>query len=1148
MKGDFSRWYFEADDNFSGVLHQQGRVLLDSDWNSQTRVINNWEDTAGKDIIGSHVAAVPSNLPEGFKIKSAKVENNKVKLIIGPGRLWADGLLTYLNGSADVIRIAKYLKPPVQEPPFDESTIGQNTRDAVILEVWRESINGFQLPGKLIEPALGGPDTTERIYTAVAFKLFRLENAGDTCESIVDKIQDNFDNKGKLKATLQPANIVPGDCPVVEEGGYTGFEHNLFRIEIAPVDTGKTMFKWSRFNGAIVGRGIFDASTKKVDITANLQAISSSGLSDCYIEVVQFNPAVPGNNGLGHWEVTYGANATINNNGEIELTDPPLFGNIPAGSDAVFFRLWNGIREISEFPAGANPKILIDGIRLEFDAASGANYIPGDYWTFPVRAGEIKNKQILIDHQPPQGIQHSRVPLAILNWNNAKDISYSNKEIDDCRRIFQPLTRLNTCCSYRVGDGMQSFGDFNSIQEAIEHLPSAGGEVCLLPGIYQENIVISGKSNIKIHGCGTRSRIISKDPKGEFGIADPVIHITNSTDIKIENAAIQAHDTGIGILIDEAARDQFRRIRALQVSNIFLSKLTISAAARSAIETHSGKYITITGCSILMKDVPGSFPGIYFTGDNSLIENNTIRVAPVRVVEFALSAVSVSAALGGLQLAGTCENIKVINNLIEGGIGNGITLGSIIELTVDGKETGRFFGWVINIDDPCNPCKPGTSYIPPKRPTETDNTIQVSAGALYDIYIKKNIITNMGLNGIGVIGFFDLSGTDEFISVDHLTIEKNEITNCLWRSLDPVPEDMINSMGYGGISLADVEYLSVLDNLIENNGPNHLEPVCGIFVLHGEGIEISGNRIMNNGAKTNQSPREAKDGRRGGINIVFSSAALGTVNIREKLYPEQNGFPAVQIHNNIVSVPLGQALSLTALGPVSVTGNQFTSQGMVLKLKPLSPTFIASTIMIMNLGISNEFYWELMAFTALRAGHTSKDPGAAVSNGTVVIPQKGIDDLRIGRYLANGNVLFNNNQCVLDLIETGVSLSLSSIFIFSLDDVGFHNNQCDCNLLDDIVLMQAVAMALSVRMSDNRFKEGIYNSIYSAVTMGLMNATTNNQSTHCLLVSGLATEKVDSGNKVLLQISGDEKYCGQFNIIRDTNTTFGTVNYQARTA
>src|SRR6516165_5149477 len=33
MKGDFSRRIFDAHNHYAGVLHQQGRVWLDSDWN-----------------------------------------------------------------------------------------------------------------------------------------------------------------------------------------------------------------------------------------------------------------------------------------------------------------------------------------------------------------------------------------------------------------------------------------------------------------------------------------------------------------------------------------------------------------------------------------------------------------------------------------------------------------------------------------------------------------------------------------------------------------------------------------------------------------------------------------------------------------------------------------------------------------------------------------------------------------------------------------------------------------------------------------------------------------------------------------------------------------------------------------------------------
>jgi hypothetical protein len=234
MKGDFTRWYFNQNDNFAGVLHQQGKVLLDADWNAQTQIINNWQETAGQDAIGAGVAAVPAGVPDAFKVTQAVLVNNSIQLTLLPGRIWADGLLVNLEADKDARgqpiakRTATYLQLPIQAEPANNN----NARDAVILEVWQEAINGFQLPELLIEPALGGPDTTERIQTSTAFKLYRLA-PDETCENIRTKLQDNFANKGKLTVSLQPTAVTNGDCPVVKDGGYTGFEHYLYRIEIA---------------------------------------------------------------------------------------------------------------------------------------------------------------------------------------------------------------------------------------------------------------------------------------------------------------------------------------------------------------------------------------------------------------------------------------------------------------------------------------------------------------------------------------------------------------------------------------------------------------------------------------------------------------------------------------------------------------------------------------------------------------------------------------------------------------------------------------------------------------------------------------------------------------------------------------------------
>ena len=171
-----------------------------------------------------------------------------------------------------------------------------------MLEVWEESVSAFQEPTDLLEPALGGPDTTERSKICAAVKLMRL-GPNDDC-SAVAAAYDDFDAKGRLTVTPGPAIVIPGDCPVEAGGGYTGFEHYLFRIEVAEPLGGEARFKWSQFNGGLVGRGRFvagAAGTGTLTITANDQMINHCGLDRFYLEALARDPI------FGCWRVVASA-------------------------------------------------------------------------------------------------------------------------------------------------------------------------------------------------------------------------------------------------------------------------------------------------------------------------------------------------------------------------------------------------------------------------------------------------------------------------------------------------------------------------------------------------------------------------------------------------------------------------------------------------------------------------------------------------------------------------------------------------------------------------------------------------------------------------------------------------------------------------
>lgn len=1089
MYGDFSKRQRLVDPNLAGVLYQQGRVFIDTDGNAQTQIASEWQDTAAKDTFGADVAAVPAEEPLSFHIDSASQVGGDVTLNLKPGRCWADGLLVHLPGPAPVVRRATYVVPPVQPLPA-QIPAPAGARDAVVLDVWRESLSGFQRPEDFIEPALGGPDTTELVLTSCALRLMRLAD-GDTCTNIADKIDDHFANKGQLTVTLQPVVAIGGDCPVVDSGGYVGFEHDLYRIEVAELPSGSPVcIKWSQFNGGLVGRGVIDPLRPGfIQITANLQPIITAGITSFYLETRIYSATD------GYWRTMYGGTVSLNNSNELMLPLAATFGAQPAAGSEFFFRLWNGLRPITDFPPGAASP-LVDGIRLELQPDAPGRYTPEDYWTFTVRADGVQNALIpglavptLLSNALPDGVHHHRVCLGIVTWGAAGAAS----AIEDCRNVFPPLTRIKGCCTYRVGDGVHSFGDFNLIQEAINALPPEGGEICLLPGVFAENVKIVGRRHIRMHGCGYRSRIVGAAIAREA--APAVILIQDSPDIALDTFLVEAPDGSTGIRLSGVATEPVPTGGTMsRLRDIEIRALRITAGDRCAIEGLGGQFIGIHDCDIAMRDVRGFSPGVFLVGDDMEIARNRISVRSGRQRDEGPTLVlPVGTGRGGLQIGGTSERVRIIDNWIQSGRGNGITLGSVI-VQSPGRPEIHWPGWVIDHDDPCNPCRPGGSRVPP--PPPRDGTTTRSAGALYDIRIERNRILDMGMNGIGVVAFFDLEAVDEMISIVRLDILGNEIRRCLQREIAAIDDSMLGSMGYGAIQLADVTDSVIRENTLVDNGPSHVPPLCGIYVLHAEGLDVSANRIVNNGAKTDAAEERGQPGARAAIFVNFAIAPtiLEPLDVHRTRVPVQNGVPAVKAHDNIASQPLGQALYIVALGPVSVEGNQLTSHGNLPASKPLSLTFVAAAVFILDLGLSNEDYLQFLAFTFVSGTKTVS------SANDVFQSQPGLDDFRLGRILAGGNVMFSDNQVLLDLESVGTSLALTSTTILTLDDVSFESNQCDCNLLLDFVFVQAAILGVSVRIIGNRLKEGRFNAFFSAFTLGLpLNCTSQNQATHCIV-------------------------------------------------
>ncbi len=1183
MTGDFSKWYFDRKNNFNGVLHQQGRVLLDSDWNDQTRIINNWQNQAGRDIIGPGVAAIPASEPGALEVKSASRNGSDVNISVNPGRGWVDGLAVCLacDKSNPVEFVATYLQDGEVSP------INNGTRDAVILEVWQEAVNGFQLFDMLIEPALGGPDTTERVHTGMAFRLLRLEE-GDTCDNIRERLKDDFSKKGKLKVTLQPTTESDDVCPEVKKGGYTGFEHNLYRIEIAEVDDDIPRFKWSQFNGGLVGRGTFDLTNNKVIITANLQAIITSGLSEFYLEALNNDP------NSDHWKVIYGAEVTLNSENEIILPDDvdSFFNSSPNGE--YFFRLWNGIRAIENFPVKSEPEVepqeLHDGIRREFDnPGEETNYKPGDYWTFPVRAGGIKNHEVLIDLQPPEGIHYHRVPLAILNWGSMNDID--SHRIEDCRDVFRPLTNQTVCCTFLVGE----HGDFDSIEEALELLPDSGVEICLLPGLHETNAVIDGKKNIKIRGCGEQTFVRNKHLND-----DPIFHVKDSEHITFEHMDIATmHGTAISLE------------GTLQEIEICHNRI---AAINEGIHVDLGVGIKIHNNKIRISDSEGAGVAIFIKAEDSVIERNDIGVVleesippivfpdreeyltgpcpdydklhdnPILFMRYAyliwnniidIPQAAQFKALGGIQIAGESERIKVLENVIKGGAGNGITLGNVAslplgsevdeneQLIIDNKgdsiwcavlenelylkdiglkliktdnnkvlqgitdDNGHIFfsealegGYKVSITNPGYRIK-GYKEVDEEEfnfrhliyVEKVDIDTSNMAAFIYEIQIDRNEISNMCLSGIGVPRrtLIDSSSSSLFART----------TGTPWISA-PLFQSQLGNLA-NNLSIYKNHIFNCLQTTddLELRAEVTKKGVGGISLGMCEHLSIHRNRIEDNGISHIYPVCGiyVADGEQVDIthnHISNNGPLMSDLGTSKPLENGIRGGIVLTVSSFDNSDSTSQDFFIYIGGHAARVHDNVVNQpaGQALRIIANGPISI----------LNNQFNSVLSGLNYHTIGskksfNFDKFAGAVLIYNSgkhfdISAPKNSADRQMPMTTLPAGNILFNSNQtCVGD-----INKSFFSQLIVSLDDIGFNANQSD-NFQNDSLLSNTLLVATTLRASESRFKEiirSMNDQVLSLLTFAILgNITTNNQGDHCIFaLKGIST--VDKPNQFLI--------------------------------
>ena len=253
-----------------------------------------------------------------------------------------------------------------------------------------------------------------------------------------------YANQPTVSTGTMSASTAPGgsdcSCQPIPAAGYQGLENQLYRVEIhQPGNETTATLKWSRENASVVV-AIQSVSGQTVvvdslgpDANLGFQANQWVEISDDH-SLFGETPNQPG--------LLYQIQSVDPTVPSITLTTPVVPVDTTRNPRLRRWDQTGSLAGTSGIPLSVGTWLALEnGIQVSFSAGT---YQSGDYWTIPARTATG-----LIDwpppggtgdsFQPPQSIVVYNAPLACIHWDPSKQ----QPVVEDCRRIFSPLTELS---------------------------------------------------------------------------------------------------------------------------------------------------------------------------------------------------------------------------------------------------------------------------------------------------------------------------------------------------------------------------------------------------------------------------------------------------------------------------------------------------------------------------------------------------------------------------------------------------------------------------------------------------------------------------------------------------------------------------------
>jgi hypothetical protein len=459
MKTQRSRDSFRPDASYSGVYLQQGRMILDADWNELTDIQKSRLVTALRDAVAGGAPRV-----DGLRLVADPAGSSNIR--IQPGVLYVDGVPARLDGEG--------LLEPDQQPdyPIQSSFNAQSLR--LYADVWERTVTALER-SELMDAALHGADTATRTRTMLQVKW-----CADTMDPLDDAVNPPL---GDAPLTLKLRQITSsGDqCdPCASQVSVDERLGNyLFRVEVHDLDGNELILKWSRDNGAEACRTdalppgfdlgpwvweFFDDDTER--LLGNHFATNPQKLRGLIKEVCNTpTDAQEPQQYVRQWDGYLRIDLTT---GQVQGRDRGVAlasGTVDSQSHGRV-NLTVGVL-----------KVNLELMEITLDT-SGRKFVPGDYWQADVREARHESGDIVLDAEPPLGVRHHYLFLGEIGINRklvTQDDPFRR------RMAFPPLTDLTAGDVGFTDNCAGLFAGADNVQEALDNLCGIGAEDIAYP-------------------------------------------------------------------------------------------------------------------------------------------------------------------------------------------------------------------------------------------------------------------------------------------------------------------------------------------------------------------------------------------------------------------------------------------------------------------------------------------------------------------------------------------------------------------------------------------------------------------------------------------------------------------------------------------